>query len=283
MSRVLEPPAAPPPELLFRRRVRFGEEARALWKSREVIRTLAEREVRARYKQAFLGVAWAVITPVVLMIVFSLFVRRVAQVDTRGAPYPLFSYLGLLPWTFFSAALSQGGQSLVSNSNLLNKVYCPREVFPLGSVIVATLDTLIATVILGVLFVVTTFMPAPTLFWVPVLLVIQVAFTVGVTLTVAAVLVYLRDLRHALPIILQLGLFATPVAWGIEVVPREWQLVYSALNPLGPVIDGYRRSVLFGEAPQWQLLVPAAITAGVVLCGGYLLFKRLETGFADAA
>ncbi len=273
----------PPREHLFKRRLRLGPSLRELWRSRELVRTLAEREIRVRYKQAILGFSWAVITPVVLMIVFTVFLRRVADVDTGGAPYALFSYLGLLPWTFFSSSVNQGGQTLVTSSNLLNKVYCPREVFPLSSVIVAGVDTTISTVILGALFAIYTFAPKATAVWVPLLLVVQLCFTIGVTLLISGALVYLRDLRQALPIFLQLGLFATPVAWGIDVVPARWQTIYVILNPLAPVIDGYRRCLLFGQAPQLDLLLPAAASALLVMVGGYLLFKRLETGFADAA
>jgi ABC-2 type transport system permease protein/lipopolysaccharide transport system permease protein len=280
---IVEPPDSPPSELIFRRRVRVRTALAEVWSSRELVRTLAEREIRARYKQALLGFSWAVITPLVLMVVFTVFVRRVAVVDTGDVPYPLFAYLGLLPWTFFSTSLSAGGQSLVTNSALLNKIYCPREVFPLASVIVAGVDTVISTAILGVLFVVFTFAPTITSLWIPLLLLVQIGFTIAVTLIISGVLVYLRDLRQALPLILQFGLFATPVAWGIDVVPSSLQLPYSIINPLAPVIDGYRRSILFGQAPQWDLLLPAAASTVVMLVVGYKVFKRLETGFADAA
>jgi ABC-type polysaccharide/polyol phosphate export permease len=284
------PPAAPggvglepPPELLFRLRVNLLAAVREVWRARGLVRTLAERDFRVRYKQAFLGLAWTVLTPFALMVVFTLFFQRLAKVDTGGAPYALFAYLGLLPWTFFSTSVSQGGQSLVANSQLVNKVYCPREVFPLASVVVAAVDTAIATVMLGLLFVVTGFMPKATTAWVPVLLAVQVAFTCGVTLITASAIVFLRDLRHVLPIALQLGLFATPVAYGMSVVDPSLRVLYSALNPLAPVIDGYRRTVLLGLPPDWHLLAPGAVTAVVVLALGYVMFKRLEPGFADYA
>jgi ABC-2 type transport system permease protein/lipopolysaccharide transport system permease protein len=217
------------------------------------------------------------------MVVFTVFFQRVAKVDTGGAPYALFTYLGLLPWTFFSTSVSQGGQSLVVNNQLVNKVYCPREVFPLASMAVAAVDTALATLVLGLLFAVTEFMPKPTTLWVPVLLAVQVAFTFGVTLVLSAVLVFLRDLRHVLPIILQLGLFATPVAYGMDVVTKSLQVPYSILNPLAPVIDGYRRTILLGLAPDWHLLGPAAVAAALWMAVGYVVFKRLEPGFADYA
>ncbi len=273
--------AVPPPRA--RRKIRLSSSLRELWSARELVRTLAERELRARYSQAVLGLAWAVLTPLVLMIVFTLFFRRVADVDTEGAPYALYAYLGLLPWTFFSSSVSLGGQSLIQNLALLNKVYCPREVFPLASVIVAALDTLVSTAILGLLFVITGYAPRLTTLWVPVILVVQLAFTLGVAFTLSSVVIYLRDLRHLLPIALQLGLFATPVAYGIDAIPKSLHVLYSVFNPLAPVIDGYRRTVLFGQAPDWDLLLPAAGTAAVVLVAGYLLFKKLEAGMADVA
>jgi ABC-type polysaccharide/polyol phosphate export permease len=279
-TKVIDGPA---PELRFRRRIRFPSAMRELWRARELVRTLAEREIRVRYKQTSLGISWAILTPLALMLIFSLFLQRVARFDTSGAPYALFSYVGLIPWTFFSTSLSVGGQSLSSNASLLNRVHCPREVFPLASVTVAALDSMVSIAVFGVLLAITGFMPAPTSVWVPLLLLIQVAFTLGVTLVVSAILVYLRDLRHVLPVLLQLGLFATPVAYGIDVIPEGLRSLYAALNPLGGVIDGYRRAVLFGLAPDWGLVLPAAATSSFVLATGYVLFKRLETGFSDVA
>jgi ABC-type polysaccharide/polyol phosphate export permease len=166
---------------------------------------------------------------------------------------------------------------------LLNKVYCPREVFPIASVCVAGIDTTIATSVLALLFVLEGFAPHATTVWLPVLLLVQVAFTVGVVLLVSSLLVYLRDLRHLLSIGLQLALFATPVAYGIEAIPEERRSLYALLNPLAPVIDGYRRTILYGQAPDWGLLGLGAITATVLLVGGSVVFKKLETGIADVA
>ncbi len=275
---------APPPELRFRRRVRLGASLRELWRARELVFSLAERDLRARYKQAVLGFSWAVVTPLLLMVAFSLVFPRVAKIDTGGVPYPLFSYLGLVPWAFFSTSVSQGGTNIINNAGLLNKVYCPREVFPIASVAVAAVDGLIATLVLGVLFMVFSFMPQPESWWVPVLLAVQLVFTLGVAMALSAVMVYVRDIRHLLPIALQLGLFATPVAFSLDqMVPAGLQPVYVALNPLGGVIDGYRQTVLYGQAPDLQLLSIAAISATVLFLAAYALFKRLETGFADVA
>lgn len=274
--------AHPPPELRFHRRIRLGIALREVWGARQLIRTLAERDLRVRYKQAFLGIAWAVILPVFLMIVFSVFVRRLGAVETGGVAYPLFTFVALVPWTFFSSSFSQGGQSLTSNASLLSKIYCPREVFPIASVMVAAVDAVISTGVLVLLFIGYRFLPAPTSYWIPILLIIQILFTLGITLIVSAVLVYLRDLRHLLPMLLQFALFATPVAYPIELDgTAAW--VYAAVNPLGPVIDGYRQAVLFGASPEWSYLAVAGLSSLTILTIGYWVFKRLETNFADVA
>lgn len=273
----------PPVELLFRPRLRPRVVLRELWQSRLLVRTLAERELRARYKQTALGFAWALVTPMALMVAFTLFLNRFARVPTHGVPYPVFAYVGLIPWTFFAASLTSGASSLLANTSILNKVYCPREVFPLSSVLVAAIDSATATLGLVVLFVVFGVGPTAEAVWVPLLLAVQVAFTVGLTLFLSAAIVYVRDIRHLLSLIIQFGLFATPVAYGLDELSASVRPVYSALNPLAPVIDGYRRTVLFGQAPEWSLLLPGAVTATAVMIVGYLVFKRLEGGVADVA
>jgi ABC-2 type transport system permease protein/lipopolysaccharide transport system permease protein len=273
----------PPPELRFRHRVRPLASLREFWAARNLTWTLAERDIRARYKQAFLGFSWAVVIPLVMMLAFNVFFKRVAKIDTHGVPYPLFSYLGLLPWQFFSGSVGSGGYAFITDSQLLNKIYCPREVFPLADIIGVGVDSLISTGVLGVLFVVFGFLPHGASIWVPVLLLIQIAFTVGVTLGICGLFVYIRDLKQVVPIILQLGLFATPVAWGLESIPAAWRGLYCTINPLGVVIDGYRQTVLYGRPPQWELVMYAAISSTIYLVAGYLVLKRLEVGFADVA
>lgn len=276
-------PDAPAPGTRYRRRLGPLAAVAQLWRSREMVRSIAERELRSRYKQTYLGYAWAVITPLTLMIVFTLFFRRVANVDTGGVPYALFAYLGLIPWGFFSTSMSQGGSSLINNTALLNKVYCPREVFPLGSVSVAAVDTAISLSALVVLFVVNGFMPKPEALLLPIFWAVQITFTLGVVLLVSSVMVYFRDLRATLPLILQLGLFATPVAYGLDNVPRSFRTVYVIVNPMAAVIEASRRTVLYGLQPNWTQVGLAAISASALLAFAYWVFKRLETGIADVA
>jgi ABC-2 type transport system permease protein/lipopolysaccharide transport system permease protein len=278
-------PAEPRPEIWFHRKVRLRTSVRELWAFRKLVYTLAERDIRVRYKQAVLGIAWALITPVVMMILFTLVFNKFAKVNTNGAPYALFTYLGLLPWTFFSTALGTGGLSLVSNTSLLNKLYCPREVFPIAAMADAAVDALIATCVLAILFPITGFAPKLTSFYIPVLLIVLVMFTLGVTLAVSTVVVYMRDLRLVLPVLIQLGLFATPVLYPASAVFKTQPVLiaYSVINPLVPVIDGLRRCVLFGKPPDWVPLGAATASAALYLLAGFWLFKKMETGIADVA
>ncbi len=280
-----EPREEPRREIRFRRRVGLITAMRELWTFRELTLTLAERDLRIRYKQAVLGIAWALITPVVMMLAFSLLFTKFAHIKTGGVPYPLFSYMGLLPWTFFSSSLTVGGMNLVANTQLLNKLYCPREVFPIAGIADAAVDALLASLVLFVMFPLLGFAPKAESVYVPLLLIVLVTFTVGVTVAVSALVVYMRDLRLVLPMIVQLGLFVTPVVYGSSSIStsQSFLVVYSFLNPLVPVIDGLRRCVLNGQPPQWASLAAGAISSLLYLIGGFVLFKRLETGMADIA
>ena len=277
-------PDAPPPELRYRRGLRFGRSLRELSEHRHVIWNLGLRELRVRYNQAILGFAWALLTPVVLMIVFSVFIKGAAKlsVQTHGVAYPVFLYTGLLAWTFFSSAVGSAGGILVSNP-LLNKVYAPREVFPLATIGTSAVDALAATAVLGLLFVVFQDWPQATTLWAPVIVLVLVMFAVGVGLTFAALTVYLRDLRQILPLLLQVGLFVTPVIYGINRVPEEWRKLYVFLNPVAMVVTELRETVLWGHTPNFAYLGLSALSACITLVVGYGLFKQLETGFADVS
>lgn len=276
-------PESPPDDIVYRHRVSFGRGARDVWASREILRSLVERQFRTRYKQAVLGVCWPIVTPLVLMVAFTFLFRRVGRVDTEGAPYQLFSYLGLLPWTFASGALTSATNSLTTQLALINKVFCPRELFPLSSVFLATIDTAFASLALVVLFAVHGVAPGMAALWLPVLVMVVMATVVGWALLIAVWTVYLRDIRHALPLLLQFGLFATPVAYGFEVIPRAVRPFYAVVNPLGPAIDGLRDTLLHNRAPDLPMLGWGSLGAAVVLVVAYYVFKRLEVGVVDVA
>lgn len=277
------PPAEPPPGSRFRRHVTTREAVVDLWRSRELIRTLVERDLRVRYKQTLLGFGWALFGPVVLMLVFTLFFQRAGHFDTSGVPYALFSYTALVPWGFFSEAVGIGSGSLLSNVSLLNKVYCPREVFPIAATVTSAFDAAVSSVVLLVLFAVYEYPPKLAALWLPLLAAIAVAFTLGVVLFTSSVLIYLRDVRYVVPLAVQVGMFATPVAYALSVIPASLRPGYAVLDPLGPIIDSVRRTVLHGQSPEWGLVGIAAAASAVWLAGGYRVFKRLETGFADIA
>jgi ABC-2 type transport system permease protein/lipopolysaccharide transport system permease protein len=274
----------PPPELLYNRRVSLLSAIKEMWAAREITRSLAERGLRSRYKQAVLGFAWALLTPFVLMLAFTVLFDRVANIDFRDVPGPLFSYMGLIPWTFFSGAVSAAAASIISNISLINKVPCPREVFPLSGVAVSGFDATLSLLVLLVMFPVLGFMPKLTSLWVPVITLVLLAFVTGCAILIAVLVVYVRDIRTALPLGLQFGLFVTPVAFPFyDFVPEAWRGLYSFVNPLGPIIDSYRRTVLYGQAPDFTYLGLGALGSLVILLGGYWLFKRMESGIADVA
>jgi ABC-2 type transport system permease protein/lipopolysaccharide transport system permease protein len=275
-------PVAPPPEIRYRPNHHLKDAAGALVRSRGIIWSLTVRDLRSTYSQEVLGLAWALLSPFALMVVFTFLANRLGGVSTGGVWKPLFFYVGLLPWTFFANALSGGGTSLVANP-LLNKVYAPREVFPIAKILSAIVTLLCASLALAVLFALDGTWPSGTSYWAPLLLLLLFVFTVGVTLFVAGVTVYLRDMRHALPLVLQLGLFFSPILFGLEEIPRQWRGVYVAVNPVGGVIDGLRRCLLYDQAPQLTYTLIAAGVALAWLFGAFMLFKRLETGFADVS
>ena len=275
----------PPEHLWFRRRIKLRNAPRDIWRFRELIISLAERDYRARYKQAFLGIVWSVLNPVMLMLVFTFVFTRIRSVGTDGAPYALFAYLGLLPWSFFSNSVSSGGQNIVNNMPVVNKVACPREVFALAAIGVVTIDTLISSTVLVILFAINDFAPKPEALYAPLILSVLVVYTVGLTLVVSGAIVYFRDLRQILPLAIQLGLFVTPVAYSMNVIAqtRPEQIVYSIIDPVAPVIESLRLTVLYGSPPDWVLLGVGAASALIVFVGGYVVFKRLEVGIADIA
>lgn len=276
-------PDAPPESLRYRRTAGVLAAPREIWRARALVRALAEREVRVLYKQALLGVIWVVLTPVTLMIVLTLVMDRVAAIDTHGVPYALFSYVGLVPWNFYASAVSSGGMALVNQMPLLNKLKCPREVFPLASIAVASFNAVVASAVLVVLFTIEGFAPKATTPLLLIPLALQILLTIAVVLVVSSVTVYVRDVRHALPLLLQLAFFATPVAYGIDAVPENLRPAYALANPIAPIIDSYRQTVLYGSAPDWALLGYGALSTVVLLAVAAKVFRRLEMGFADVA
>jgi ABC-2 type transport system permease protein/lipopolysaccharide transport system permease protein len=276
-------PAEPPADSFYRHRRKMFDSVRGVWAHREIVYTLAERDFRAQYKQATLGILWSLLSPVLTLIVFVFVFARVKTFGSDGIPYALFAFVGILSWNFFSQSLSQGGTSLLSNKVLMAKTQFPRECFPLESMAVTALNSSLGWIPLGLLFIIDQRMPKLATVYAPMLIVIEIAFAAGVTFILSSVIISMRDLAQVIPVLLSLGLFVNPVIWPFSKIPENIQPWFSFFDPVAPVIDNLRRTMLLGHAPDWPLVGYAALGALMYLVGGYKLFKRLEVNFADIA
>jgi lipopolysaccharide transport system permease protein len=251
------------------------------WQFREVLWAFVVRHIKVKYKQAAVGVGWAVVQPVLSALLFALFLGKLAKIPSEGVPYLLFALAGMIAWTYFSTAAGSAMDSLVTDQALLRKVYFPREILPLASVGAALVDLavglmtlVVAAALFGIL---------PSLAWLalplPLLLLIITATALGLGLS--ALNLYYRDVRYALPFVLQLGLFASPVVYPLALVPPAWRTLYEILNPVAAAIDGLRRITVHQTAPDWGITIGALIWSVILLIGAAFLFKRLERSFSD--
>ncbi|HEX2112344.1 MAG TPA: ABC transporter permease [Gaiellaceae bacterium] len=265
-----------------------GGPGRASWSAlaelaafRGVLWAFALRDVKVKYKQAAIGIGWAVLQPVLAALVFALFLGRYAGVASEGAPYALFALAGLVAWTYFSGASATAMESLVSDQALLRKIYFPREVVPLAAVVAGLVDLVPGVVVL--LLAALAYGAPVGASWaaLPLAFAPLVTFGAALGLGLSAVNVYYRDVRYALPFVLQLGLFASPVVYSLDAVPESWRTFYAIANPVAAAIDGTREIVLHGSWPRFALLGAALAWSLLLLVGGYTLFKRLERGFSD--
>jgi lipopolysaccharide transport system permease protein len=255
--------------------------ARELFKHGELLYLVTQRELKVRYKQSVLGVLWAVLQPFSLMLVFTVFFGHFAKWPSENIPYALFSYSALLPWTFFATALSFAIPSLIQNSNLITKIYFPREIVPLASVFAAFVDFLIASLVFVGMLVWYRVPPTWNLLYILPLVVVQVLFTIGVSLLLSAFTVLYRDVRHTLPLVIQIWMFVTPILYPVSNVPERWRSLYMSLNPTAAIIDGYRRCVVLGLPPDLKHLALSTGVSLFLVWAGYKYFKHLEREFAD--
>ncbi len=254
---------------------------RDLWVYRELVFFMIWRELKVRYKQTLLGAAWAIIQPVMTMLVFNFLFGKVAKVPTDGIPYPIFAYSALLPWGLFTTALNQASRSLTSNHNMISKIYFPRLVLPISSVLAGLVDFAISFVILIGLMIYYKITPTWTALWaLPFFLLLTILTALGVALWLSAINVKYRDVNYALPFLTQFWMFITPVAYSAKIISDRWQLVYS-LNPMAGVVNGFRWALLgSGSGPDAALWVSVAISM-LVLVGGLFYFRNMERTFAD--
>ena len=253
---------------------------RDLWAYRELLYFLTWRDVKVRYKQTVLGVAWAVIQPLMTMIVFTIFFGQFAKLPSDGLPYPIFSFCALLPWTLFSRALSESSNSLVANSNLISKVYFPRLVIPIAAILAGLIDFGIAFVILFCMMAFYGIFPSMAILFLPAFVLFAIVTALAVSLWLSALNVEYRDVRYTIPFLTQIWMFASPIAYSSSLVPEQWRFIYG-LNPLAGVIEGFRWALLGKVKGPGILLGVSIIVVILILISGLYYFRRMEKTFAD--
>jgi lipopolysaccharide transport system permease protein len=250
-----------------------------LWQYRELLYSFVTRDVKIRYKQTALGFLWAIIQPLFLMVVFTLFFGNLAKVPSEGIPYPLFSFAALIPWTLFAEGITRSTTSMVSNANIMTKVYFPRLIMPISGILSPLVDFAIAFGILIIMMAYYGFVPTVAIVLLPAFILLAILTSLAVGLWLSALNVKYRDFQYTIPFLIQLWLFASPVVYPASMLPQSWQYVY-ALNPMVGVIEGFRWALLGLEPPGALILV----SVGVVIClliGGLFYFKRMDQYFAD--
>jgi lipopolysaccharide transport system permease protein len=251
-----------------------------LWEYRELLYFLVWRDVKVRYKQTSLGVIWAVLQPFLTMVVFSIFFGRLAKMPSEGLPYPIFAYTALLPWTLFARAFTESSNSLVENERLITKVYFPRLVIPLSSIVGGLVDFAIAFVILIAMMFFYGIVPKITIFIFPLFLLLAMITALGMGLWLSALNVQYRDVRYAVPFLTQLWFFITPVVYPSTLLPEKWRILYG-LNPMVGVVEGFRWALLGKLTPNIPMLITSAVVALLLLITGSFYFRRMEDVFAD--
>jgi len=253
---------------------------RELWAYRELLYFFTWRDIKVRYKQTLFGFAWAVVQPLLMMIIFTLFFGKLAKVPSENIPYPLFSYAGVLPWTLFAAGLDRSSNSLVQDANLIQKVYFPRLLMPLAGILSPLVDFAVAFLILIGLMIYYGYYPSVMMFWILPFLLLELLLAAGLGMWLSAINVEYRDVRYAIPFLIQLGLFASPVVYPVTFVPERFQAVYGLLNPMAGILEGFRWAIL-GTKPPSALLIASVAIVLVILISGAFYFRRREKAFAD--
>jgi homopolymeric O-antigen transport system permease protein len=258
----------------------FRLDLRELWEYRELLYVLVGRDIRVRYKQTAIGAAWAILQPVITMLIFVVIFGKFAKFPSDGLPYPVFTYAAILPWLFFSQALSNASQSLVGDANLLKKVYFPRLLIPLAAVIRPAVDFAISFVVLLGMMVWYGIGVTWAVLAVPFFLLLALLTALAVGLWLATINVRYRDVGHTIPFLMQIWMFASPVVYSLSLIPEKWRLIYS-LNPMVGVIEGFRWALLGSARPQIAMMVVSIFVVLLILAGGLVYFRRMERTFAD--
>jgi lipopolysaccharide transport system permease protein len=246
---------------------------------RELLAFLMWRDIKIRYRQTLLGGLWAILQPLIAMLIFTFFFHRLAGVNSDGPPYPLFAFTGVSVWTFFSTAVTQSSNSLLASQQLVSKVYFPRIFIPIGAVGALLLDLAFSLLLLGVLLLYYRWPVSITLLQLPLFVVGAVLAASGLGLTLSALNVNYRDIKYAVPFLIQMGIFVTPVIYPIHYIPQKWQ-VLMGLNPMAGVVLGFRHALL-GSAESWSVMGLSLAVSGFLFLSGLLIFRRMECQFAD--
>ena len=256
---------------------------RELWRYRELVYYLAWRDIKVRYKQTVLGAAWAILQPFLLMVVFSVFFNRMAGIGpSDDIPYPVWSYAALVPWTFFANSLTQASSSLVTNANMLKKIYFPRLTLPLSAVLAGGVDFILAFVVLLAMMAVYGLSPTVGIVWLPLFFLLLVATALGASLWLAALNIQFRDVRYTVPFLVQTLMFVSPIIYSSEELEQPWRTLYG-INPIAGVVEGFRWALLGTEpSPGPMLLLSICVALAMLVSGGFY-FQRLEQHFADVA
>lgn len=254
---------------------------RELWRYRELLYFLTWRDIKVRYKQTVLGASWAILQPFLTMIVFSLFFGRLAEIPSEGVPYPIFSYAALVPWTFFAGGLTNSSNSLVANSNMIKKIYFPRLIIPISSIVSGVVDFLLAFVVLILMMFAYGIAPTPNIIWLPFLLLLALITSLGVGLWLSAMNVQFRDVRYAVPFLVQFWLFITPIAYPSSLIENPTLRAIYSLNPMVGVVEGFRWALLNTETAPGPMVFVSSVAALVIFISGLYYFRRMEKSFAD--
>ncbi|HUI06235.1 MAG TPA: ABC transporter permease [Verrucomicrobiae bacterium] len=253
---------------------------RSIYVYRELLYFLVWRDVKVRYKQASIGATWAILQPVLTMLVFTIIFGKFAKMPSDGLPYPIFAYTALLPWNYFAQAISQSGSSVVRNSNLISKVYFPRLIMPIASTLTPLVDFAIAFIILVGMMVWYGITPTWGVLALPLFLLLAMLTAVAVCLFLSALNVQYRDVEHAIPFLVQFWMYASPVVYSVHIVPEKWRALYS-LNPMVGVMEGFRWALLGRVHPDFVVMIVSAAAVVLLLFGGLIYFRRMERTFAD--
>jgi len=283
-GRMTEAPSFPrfsePTVIIEPRKSLLHLDLKAIWEYRELLFFLVWRDLKVRYRQTIIGIGWVVLQPLMTMALFTAVFGNFAKIPSDGVPYPIFTYSALLPWNLFATSLTRGTESVVGNAQLISKIYFPRLLLPISGILSPTVDFAISFVILAVMMIWFRTLPTWGVLALPFFLILALLTALAVGLWLSALNVRYRDVGHTIPFLVQLWMFASPVAYPVSLVPERWRVLYS-LNPMAGVIEGFRWALLGKESPDFEVIVISSMMVTTLLISGVVFFKHTERTFAD--